>query len=76
MTTGNGAGGGRAWVVLAFIVALTACGGGVTETPTTTAEAEGDETVSVFGAYATQIEEPWDGVIHRALEAERGELDR
>ena len=31
--------------------------------------ADGD-TISVFGAYATQIEEPWDGVIHRALLAE------
>jgi len=28
--------------------------------------------VKVFGAFATQIEEPWDGVIHAALEAERG----
>ncbi|MEA2001639.1 MAG: BMP family protein [Actinomycetota bacterium] len=27
-------------------------------------------TITVFGAYATQIEEPWDGVIHRALLAE------
>lgn len=26
--------------------------------------------VTVFGAYATQIEEPWDGVIHAALNAE------
>jgi basic membrane protein A len=31
--------------------------------------ADGD-TISVFGAYATQIEEPWDGVIHEALLAE------
>ena len=48
-------------------LALTACAGGQ---PTTTTAA-GDETISVFGAYATQIEEPWDGVIHRALEAEQ-----
>ena len=26
-----------------------------------------DATVAVFGAYATPIEEPWDGVIHQAL---------
>jgi basic membrane protein A and related proteins len=26
--------------------------------------------LKVFGAFATQIEEPWDGVIHRALQAE------
>jgi basic membrane lipoprotein Med (substrate-binding protein (PBP1-ABC) superfamily) len=30
-----------------------------------------DEPLKVFGAYATQIEEPWDGVIHTALEAEQ-----
>jgi basic membrane lipoprotein Med (substrate-binding protein (PBP1-ABC) superfamily) len=29
-----------------------------------------DELLKVFGAYATQIEEPWDGVIHAALNAE------
>lgn len=33
-------------------------------------EAGDGETISVFGAYATQIEEPWDGVIHQALLAE------
>jgi len=27
-------------------------------------------TLKVFGAFATQIEEPWDGVIHAALQAE------
>jgi basic membrane protein A len=26
--------------------------------------------IKVFGAFATAIEEPWDGVIHRALQAE------
>ena len=29
-----------------------------------------DEPLDVFGVYATQIEEPWDGVIHTALQAE------
>lgn len=29
------------------------------------------KTVKVFGAFATEIEEPWDGVIHTALEAEK-----
>ncbi len=29
-----------------------------------------DAPLRVFGAYATQIEEPWDGVIHSALQAE------
>ncbi|CAN5842968.1 BMP family protein [soil metagenome] len=64
----------RAWAVLATVsLALTACASGQSAT-TTAAE---DETISVFGAYATQIEEPWDGVIHRALEAEQaaGRID-
>ncbi len=26
-----------------------------------------DDTLTVFGAYATSIDEPWDGVIHQAL---------
>ena len=30
-----------------------------------------DAPLKVFGAYATQIEEPWDGVIHTALSAEQ-----
>ena len=58
----------RAWAVWATAsLALTACGGA----QTATTAAAGDETIAVFGAYATQIEEPWDGVIHRALEAEQ-----
>jgi len=33
--------------------------------------------LKVFGAYATQIEEPWDGVIHKALQAQAdaGKID-
>lgn len=30
-----------------------------------------DEKLAVFGAYATAIEEPWDGVIHTALNKEQ-----
>jgi basic membrane lipoprotein Med (substrate-binding protein (PBP1-ABC) superfamily) len=30
-------------------------------------ETQSDEPLQVFGAYATAIEEPWDGVIHAAL---------
>ena len=44
---------------------LGACGGA----GTASTGADGDS-VKVFGAYATQIEEPWDGVIHSALLAE------
>lgn len=50
---------------LSAALVLGACGG--------TAAPDGDddgETLKVFGAYATQIEEPWDGVIHTALQAE------
>jgi basic membrane lipoprotein Med (substrate-binding protein (PBP1-ABC) superfamily) len=47
------------------LLLLSACGG--TGAPTT----GGDGTITVFGAYATQIEEPWDGVIHSALLAEQ-----
>jgi basic membrane protein A and related proteins len=45
---------------------LSACGGAATPTG-----GGGDgETLRVVGAFATQIEEPWDGVIHTALQAE------
>lgn len=47
---------------------LAACGG------TTGEEASGsasgaDDTISVFGVFATPLEEPWDGAIHAALTA-------
>ncbi len=51
-------------LALSALLLLSACGGAAA--PTT----GGDDTITVFGAYATQIEEPWDGVIHSALEAE------
>jgi basic membrane protein A len=49
----------------------------LTVTASTSAVVAQDEPLSVFGAYATQIEEPWDGVIHAALsaEAESGSID-
>jgi len=48
---------------------LVACAG----TPPTgsPAASPGEGKLRVFGAFATQIEEPWDGVIHRALEKEQ-----
>jgi len=64
----------RAWVALvAASIALAACDGGTTAST----DAGDDGKLSVFGAFATQIEEPWDGVIHRALEAEEaaGRID-
>ena len=44
---------------------------------TGTPGASGAAKLKVFGAFATQIEEPWDGVIHSALEAEKaaGRID-
>jgi basic membrane protein A len=45
---------------------LSACGS--TAAPS---GADGDGVPKVFGAFATQIEEPWDGVIHTALLAEQ-----
>ncbi len=41
-----------------------------TVTASTSVVVAQDEPLKVFGAYATQIEEPWDGVIHTALNAE------
>lgn len=52
----------------ASALVLSACGG-------TTGEEDGDsaaggqDLVSVFGVYATPLEEPWDGAIHAALTA-------
>ncbi|MEX1295939.1 MAG: BMP family protein [Candidatus Limnocylindrales bacterium] len=49
----------------------------LTVTASASAVVAQDEPLTVFGAYATQIEEPWDGVIHTALnaEAEAGRID-
>ena len=49
----------------------------LTVTATSGAVVAQDAPLKVFGAYATQIEEPWDGVIHTALnaEAEGGRID-
>ena len=40
-------------------------------TASTAAVTAQEAPLKVFGAYATQIEEPWDGVIHTALNAEK-----
>ncbi len=49
-------------VVLSLI--FTACAPAATPTPT---QESGPKKLKVFGAFATPIEEPWDGVIHQAL---------
>ncbi len=52
------------FVLIALLaLALAACAPAGEQAP---AGGEGDQLV-VFGAYATSIEEPWDGVIHTAL---------
>ena len=53
----------RPMLAAATLLALTVTAGGSAVTAQ-------DEPLKVFGAYATQIEEPWDGVIHTALNAE------
>lgn len=57
-------------VLVVIALVITACQG-------TASPAPGSDKVKVFGAFATQIEEPWDGVIHAALEAEKaaGRID-
>ena len=77
---------GKAIASIAMIgIALTACGGNtgedtaaVTEETTAATEAAGEttEVLSVVAAYSSAIEEPWDGVIHEALQemADAGEI--
>ena len=53
-----------------IVISLLAAGCGDAESTETTGAPEGDGgPLLVFGAYATAIEEPWDGVIHAALTA-------
>jgi basic membrane protein A len=56
------------WLLAAavLVLALAGCGGDDDEAGEQTGTT-GAETLSVFGAFATAIEEPWDGVIHSAL---------
>ncbi len=51
-------------LIVIFMLFLAACAPGTPATP----PPEESETLSVFGAFATAIEEPWDGVIHSALQ--------
>jgi len=60
------------WVVLAAVMLLAAAGcGGDNDNESAATTEGGAKTLSVFGAYATPIEEPWDGVIHTALKKEQ-----
>src|SRR5215210_2421943 len=56
------------WLPLVAALLLAAgCGGGDNES---SGGGGKSGTLSVFGAFATPIEEPWDGVIHSALKRE------
>ena len=70
---------GKAIAVIALAgFTLAACGGntGSDDATTDNAAAEGKEVISVIAAYSSAIEEPWDGVIHEALQemADAGEI--
>lgn len=60
------------WIVLLVFVGslLASCTPQATPTPTTAASSG---KLKVYGAYATPIEEPWDGVIHAALNKAKDE---
>ena len=51
-------------LMLVLLLLMAACAPAVPATPAP----EESNVLSVFGAYATAIEEPWDGVIHSALQ--------
>src|SRR6187200_1122865 len=53
----------------ASALVLAACGGNTGEEQGSGSSSAGDDKVSVFGVYATPLEEPWDGAIHAALTA-------
>jgi basic membrane protein A and related proteins len=65
MWRGNQKGLWRVSLVLVGILFLAACGD--SDDGGDGAEGGGEDTLIVFGAFATPIEEPWDGVIHAAL---------
>jgi basic membrane protein A len=56
---------------IAAAVALTGCGGttGTEPGPTAGGQTAASELPTVFGAFATPLEEPWDGAIHSALQS-------
>ena len=63
-------------VVLSFVLVACQAAAPAAEAPAAPA-AEAPAKLKVFGAFATPIEEPWDGVIHAALQkaADAGEIE-
>ena len=56
-------------IIVLVALAIASCA----PAPTAEPEAEEADVPSVFAAFATAIEEPWDGVIHEALKKAEGE---
>ncbi len=65
------------YVLIASLLLLSFVAGCAPQTPAAPAASETGGKLKVFGAYATPIEEPWDGVIHAALNTakEEGKID-
>jgi len=57
-------------VLLVLLVVIATLGLVACSSSSDDGNADEGGTLKVFGAFATQIEEPWDGVIHSALQAE------
>jgi basic membrane protein A len=64
-------------LVVALALTAAGCGGDGGDSSDNTAGGAKSIPLSVFGAFATPIEEPWDGVIHAALQREQkaGRID-
>jgi basic membrane protein A len=54
-------------LIILLISQIVGCAPAATPTTAPTPTPEGPKKLKVFGAFATPIEEPWDGVIHSAL---------
>jgi len=64
-------------ILVALTFVLSACAKAAPTAAPATEAAAGSGLIKVFGAYATPIEEPWDGVIHAALQkaADAGKIE-
>lgn len=65
------------WAALFVLATLLLSACGATQPPAASTNATQDGKLQVFAAFATPLEEPWDGVIHKALlaEQEAGTID-
>jgi basic membrane lipoprotein Med (substrate-binding protein (PBP1-ABC) superfamily) len=67
----------RAWLIVVLAIFLASILAACAPQATPVAEQPAAGKLKVFGAFATPIEEPWDGVIHAALNKskEEGKID-